>query len=114
MQHLYMTATEFTRIPKEQLQDLPSMQSHLVDQMIETKEQLYKDVIRQVINREPDLDDFKEVTIATHPDYPTQELIAFKGQPLGRVLFSWGNDIIQNTMTWTFEPIPTFKKDGTI
>lgn len=78
-----MTVTEFTRIPTERLNEIPSMESELTRRILLTKEQLYKDVIRGVVNREPTSDDFKEVTIAKHPNYPTQELIAYKDQPLG-------------------------------
>lgn len=109
-----MTATEFKRIPKEQLEEMPSMQEESTIQILRSKEELYKDIIRQVVNREPANDDYKEVEIAKHPDYPTQELIAFKGNPLGRILFSWECGWEGSRIVFTFEPIPTFKQDATI
>lgn len=109
-----MTATEFTHIPIERLNDIPSMESELTRRILLTKEQLYKDVIREAVNREPTCDDFKEVTIAKHPNYPTQELIAYKGQPLGRITLLFENGWESSRIVFTFEPIPTFKQNGTI
>lgn len=109
-----MTATEFTRIPMERLNDIPSMQSELTKRILLTKEQLYKDLIRDVINREPTSDDFKEVTIARHPNYPAQELIAYKDQPIGRITLSFENGWESSRVVFTFEPIPTFKQNATI
>lgn len=109
-----MTATEFTRIPIERLNDIPSMQSELTKRILLTKEQLYKDIISDVVNREPTKEDFKEVTIATHPSYPTQELIAYKDQPIGRITLSLENGWEGSRVVFTFEPIPTFKQNGTI
>lgn len=109
-----MTATEFTRIPIERLNDIPSIESELTRRILLTKEQLYKDVIREAINREPTSDDFKEVTIANHPNYPTQELIAYKDQPLGRITLLFENGWEGSRIVFTFEPNATFINNGTI
>lgn len=109
-----MTAAEFTRIPIERLDDIPSMESELTRRILLTKEQLYKDVIREAVNREPTSEDFKEVTIANHPNYPTQELIAYKDHPLGRITLAFENGWEGSRIVFTFEPIPTFKNNGTI
>lgn len=108
-----MTATEYSRIPKGQLQDIPTFADSIMKRMAAKEDEFYKEVMRQRLNREPTIDDYKDVTLAVHINYPDQELIAYKGQPFGRIIKGYKTDD-PLTFAWTFEPNPTFKKDATI
>jgi hypothetical protein len=86
-----------------------------MQQMEAREDQFYREVMAQVLGREPVIEDAKDFTLASHKDHPNQELIAYKGVVLGRITKGWNNDIIVNAFTWNFEPgITTFKDNGTI
>lgn len=110
-----MTATEFQRIPKDLL-DIPSVTEHPFQQMAIEEDKFYRQVMRQVLGREPVLEDAKDFTVASHVDYPDIELFAYKSTVLGRITKGWATgDITTNSFTWNFEPgVTTFKNNGTI
>lgn len=108
-----MTVTELQRIPKEQLQEIPSMQEWVMELMIQKEDEFYKYLLQQLINREPTIEDYKDITLASHINYPNQKLIAYKGRPFGRITQGFGS-VDFCTYTWTFEPIITFKDNATI
>jgi hypothetical protein len=99
-----MTATEFQRIPKTQLQELPSFIQRTTQQMAMEEDKFYRQIMNQVLGREPELDDAKEFLLTSHINHPGKELIAFKGVVLGRITKGWKYDTIVNAFTWTFEP----------
>jgi hypothetical protein len=82
--------------------------------MAAKEDEFYREVLRQVIQREPTIEDAKDITLATNPDYPDQELIAYKGMPIGRITRGWDVGVVANSFKWTFEPNPTFLQNGTI
>jgi hypothetical protein len=101
------------KIDKINIKDLMSFQDSLCLQMAAKEDEFYKEVIRQIIQREPTIEDARDITLALHPDYPNQELIAYKGVPIGRIIKGWDIGVVTNSFKWTFEPNPTFKH-GTI
>lgn len=105
-----MTATQFQRIPIEQLQEIPSVPQQITQQMVAEEDRFYKEIMKQVLGREPALEDAKDFSLASHIDYPDRELIAYKRTVLGRVTKGWATGITTNSFTWNFEPgITTFK-----
>lgn len=105
-----MTATEIVRLPKEQLQEMPSFTQHIMQQMAAEEDKFYRQIMAQVLGREPEIEDAKDFTIAGHIDYPDRLLIAYKSVVLGRITKCWKNDIIVNAYTWNFEPgVTSFK-----
>lgn len=102
-------------IPEIHIKDLTTFKDTIILQMAEKEEEFYREVLRQILKREPTIEDAKDITLAINPKYPNQELIAYKGNTLGRIIKGYDNaDFIMNTFKWTFEPIPTFKTDATI
>lgn len=104
---------DIQKIDEMHLKDLMSFQDSLMLQMAAKQDDFYKEVLRQVLKREPTIEDAKDITLAIHPDYPNQELIAYKNIPIGRIIKGWDVGVITNSFKWTFEPTPTFKQDGT-
>lgn len=105
-----MTATEIVRIPKERLQEIPSFIQRTTQRMAMEEDKFYRQIMKQVLGREPEIEDAKDFTIAEHIDCPDQSLIAYKNTVLGRITKGWNNDIIVNAFTWTFEPgVTSFK-----
>lgn len=105
---------EINCIPEIHIKDLTTFSDTIMLKMAAEQDDFYREVLRQVLKREPAIDDAKDITLAIHPDYPNQELIAYKGQPLGRIIKGWDVGVVTNSFKWTFEPNPIFKKDGTI
>jgi hypothetical protein len=105
-----MTVTELIRIPKEQLQEIPSFTQHIMKQMAAEEDKFYRQIMAQVLGREPEIEDAKYFTLAEHIDYPDRSLIAYKSVVLGRITKGWKAEIIVNAFTWSFEPgVTSFK-----
>lgn len=100
-------------IPEIHIKDLTTFSDTIMLRMAAKEDEFYREVLRQILKREPTLEDGKDITLAIHPNYPDQELIAFKGEPFGRIIKGYKTED-PLTFAWTFEPNPTFKKDATI
>jgi hypothetical protein len=115
---IYLYVTTITmhtpKLNEIHIKDLMSFQDSVMLQMAAKQDEFYKEVLRQIIKREPTIEDAKDITLATHPDYPNQELIAYKDQPIGRIIKGWDVGNYTTSFKWTFEPNPTFKQNGTI
>jgi pantothenate kinase type III len=52
------------------IKDLMSFQESVVLQMAAKQDEFYKEILRQIIKREPTIEDAKNITLAINPDYP--------------------------------------------
>lgn len=74
----------------------------------DNEEKVLREVLRQVLKREPELADAKECTKCYMPGEPFNYILAYKGQALGCVKFNLplGRAI---DFSIVFEPDPAFK-----
>jgi len=105
---------DIQKIDEIHIKDLTTFQDTVMLQMAAKEDEFYKEVLRHIINREPTIEDAKDFTLAYNSEYPNQELIAYKGHPYGRIIKGWDVGIVTNSFKWTFEPITSFKQNGTI
>lgn len=64
----------------------PSYMDLVNQSVIKVKEQLFVQIMEQVLQRTPQADDAKQVTIASHHDWPQVELVAYGGTVLGAII----------------------------
>jgi hypothetical protein len=97
------------KIDKIVLKDIPTFAETVMVQMAAKEDEFYKKVMKLILKRDPTIEDTKDITLAIHPDYPNQELIAYKGVPFGRIIKGWDVGVVTNSFKWSFEPETTFK-----
>jgi hypothetical protein len=93
-------------LDSEGLSDIPDMsfiQDTLLANLNEMQDNLLKDVLRQLLDREPTIDDAKNVTIFRYYGQLDYDL-AYKGSKIGRVTFQ--NEGFKFGCTFT----PTYPK----
>lgn len=73
------------------MKDMYKNSSYLIDKLRNHEEQVLRDIMRQVLNREPtieDCKDFQRIFLQGEANYT----LAYKGIDLGKVVFNTGYD----------------------
>lgn len=87
--------------PGIDLPDMSLLMNMFAKECINMEEKLLIEIMTQVLNREPTIDDFKECTRITYPEFePTDYIIAYKNTKLGFVKHKYNG----SSVTVTFIP----------
>lgn len=71
-------------------------------------DEVTKEVMRQVLNREPVVEDAKNFQLITHINYPGITMIAYKGITLGKMYLTRTDYEDRHTISYIFEPGNSF------
>lgn len=90
--------------------ELQKMQSEVAKQMIRIEEDCINGVLRQVLKREPTIEDYKECTQSYKEGEDDGYYIAYKGVNLGRITrafssFGYSGDAPKYKVTFTPPPL---------
>jgi hypothetical protein len=86
--------------PGIDLPDISLLMNMFVKECINMEEKLLIEIMTQVLNREPTIEDFKECTRITHPWFePNDYIIAYKNIKLGFVKHDYNGSSVTVTFT---------------
>lgn len=81
--------------------DYDFVMHHLTKELNKMQDEILRGVLRQILDREPELEDAKLLTIIRYPDDLLDYSLAYAGYEVGRVIFE------HTGTTWaiTFKPL---------